>query len=153
MRGPVRGRRAGAEYFGSVTVRSPGGCQPPVRPQNILEPLSVPRLRLGDSTIVVNRDPDPEPRNPETPGRPTHRVSPGVADRRGGGVRTRLRARGPASSAAPRRPHPTSPPLPGLTAPAASCSSAGPCARPPCTSTSSRLRRSLRSWANPLFLF
>lgn len=103
-------------------VRSPGAVNPGMASEDPGAPVkSVPRLRPGHSTIIANRDPDPEPRNLEPPGRPTHRARPGVADRRGGGVRTRLRAPGPASSAAaPRDPHPTSPPPPGLTAPAAS---------------------------------
>lgn len=64
----------------------------------------------------------------------------------------RLRGRGAAASAVLRDPHPTSPPPPGLHSPGRILLLSG-AQRPPRTSASSRLRRSLRSRANPLFLF
>lgn len=53
-------------------------------------------MRLGDSTVLADCNPNPEP-----PGRPTHRVRPGVADRRGGGVRTLLPGRGQPAQRSP----------------------------------------------------
>lgn len=141
--------------------RAPGLSTPvrPPIPQNIPVALVSPWAAAGDPEAgpwSSRGTPPPRFWSVTTKSRAAREAHspcrPRLANRRGGGVRTRLRGRGPAASAVPRDPHPTSPAAARPHNPGRILLLSG-AQRPPRTAASSRLRRSLPSWANPLFLF
>lgn len=121
------------------------------------EPLSVPGLRLEDpeqhpaALGGLHRRSKPRSRpvttKPGATGRPTHRVGPGVADRRGRGVRTRLRGgdqppqRCPGPRIRPPGRRPVSQPRPHPASPRGSARPAPP--RPPGSAAASELSKPL----------